>query len=76
MGKTTIASVVSQATQRRFVELSAVTAGVKEVRAEIEEARRQLARGAPRSSSSMRCTASRRRSRTCCSLPWRTGWSP
>ncbi len=45
VGKTTIASVVSQATQRRFVELSAVTAGVKEVRAEIEEARRQLARG-------------------------------
>ena len=45
VGKTTIASVVSQATQRRFVELSAVTAGVKEVRAELEEARRQLARG-------------------------------
>lgn len=45
VGKTTIASVVSQATRRRFVELSAVTAGVKEVRAEIEEARRQLARG-------------------------------
>ncbi|AQP44462.1 replication-associated recombination protein A [Tessaracoccus flavus] len=45
VGKTTIASVVSQATQRRFVELSAVTAGVKEVRAELEEARRELARG-------------------------------
>ena len=45
VGKTTIASVVSQATRRRFVELSAVTAGVKEVRAELEEARRQLARG-------------------------------
>ena len=33
VGKTTIASVVSQATNRRFVELSGVTAGVKEVRA-------------------------------------------
>ncbi|GAA4902644.1 replication-associated recombination protein A [Tessaracoccus lubricantis] len=45
VGKTTIASVVSQATNRRFVELSAVTAGVKEVRAELDEARRELARG-------------------------------
>lgn len=45
VGKTTIASVVSQATQRRFVELSAVTAGVKEVRTELEVARQELARG-------------------------------
>ncbi|MBO0826336.1 MAG: replication-associated recombination protein A [Streptosporangiales bacterium] len=41
-GKTTLAYVVSQATKRRFVELSAVTSGVKEVRAVIEEARRDL----------------------------------
>jgi putative ATPase len=39
-GKTTLAYVVSQATQKRFVELSAITAGVKEVRAVIEGARR------------------------------------
>ncbi|MFV0452055.1 MAG: replication-associated recombination protein A [Propioniciclava sp.] len=45
VGKTTIAAVVSRATQRRFVELSAVTAGVKEVRAELEAARHELARG-------------------------------
>ena len=45
VGKTTIASVVSRATKRRFVELSAVTAGVKEVRAELDMARRELARG-------------------------------
>ena len=45
VGKTTIASVVSQATNRRFVELSGVTAGVKEVRAELEAAKRELARG-------------------------------
>lgn len=45
VGKTTIASVVSQATNRRFVELSGVTAGVKEVRAELDLARRELARG-------------------------------
>ena len=45
VGKTTIAAVVSRATNRRFVELSAVTAGVKEVRAELDTARRELARG-------------------------------
>ncbi len=45
VGKTTIASVVSRATNRRFVELSAVTAGVREVRAELDAARRELARG-------------------------------
>ena len=45
VGKTTIASVVSRATRRRFVELSGVTAGVREVRAELDIARRELARG-------------------------------
>ncbi|HET7326911.1 MAG TPA: replication-associated recombination protein A [Nocardioidaceae bacterium] len=44
-GKTTIASIVSGQTNRRFVEVSAVAAGVKEVRAAIDEARRSLARG-------------------------------
>jgi putative ATPase len=38
-GKTTIAHVLSAATGRRFVELSAVTAGVKDVRRVMEEAR-------------------------------------
>ena len=41
-GKTTLAYVVSQVTRRRFVELSAVSAGVKDVRAAIESARREL----------------------------------
>lgn len=41
-GKTTIAAVVSAATRRRFVELSAVTAGVKDVRAVIDEARQAI----------------------------------
>jgi putative ATPase len=44
-GKTTIASIVSQQTNRRFVEVSAVAAGVKEVRAAIDGARAVLARG-------------------------------
>jgi putative ATPase len=43
-GKTTLATLVSQAIGRRFVALSALTAGVKEVRAVIEEARRRLTR--------------------------------
>jgi putative ATPase len=41
-GKTTLAHVVSEVTRRRFTELSAVTAGVKDVRAAIEAARREL----------------------------------
>jgi len=45
VGKTTIAAVVSHTTGSRFVELSAVTAGVKEVRAELDRARAELARG-------------------------------
>ncbi len=44
-GKTTIAAIVSQQTSRRFVEVSAVAAGVKEVRAAIDAARAELARG-------------------------------
>ena len=46
-GKTTIAHLVSRATGRRFAELSAVTAGVKDVRAVIEDARRRLGMGEP-----------------------------
>ncbi len=41
-GKTTLAYVVSNVTKRRFVEISAVSAGVKDVRAAIDDARRQL----------------------------------
>jgi putative ATPase len=41
-GKTTLARLVAGATRRNFVPLSAVTAGVKDVRETVEEARRQL----------------------------------
>jgi len=41
-GKTTLAHVVSQVTKRRFTELSAVAAGVKDVRAAVDAARREL----------------------------------
>ncbi len=43
-GKTTIAAIVSQQTRRRFVEVSAVAAGVKDVRAAIDGARAELVR--------------------------------
>ncbi|KEI44771.1 replication-associated recombination protein A [Saccharopolyspora rectivirgula] len=43
-GKTTLANLVSQATGRHFVALSALSAGVKEVRSVITEARRRLGR--------------------------------
>src|SRR5450830_140923 len=42
-GKTTLAYLIAATSGRRFVELSAVTAGVKDVRAVIEDARRRLA---------------------------------
>ena len=41
-GKTTLAHVISLATKRRFVQLSALDAGVKEVRAVIAGARSEL----------------------------------
>ncbi|MEE6177536.1 replication-associated recombination protein A [Mycobacterium sp. 050134] len=44
-GKTTLASLISQATGRRFEALSALSAGVKEVRAVIDVARRALLSG-------------------------------
>jgi len=44
-GKTTLASLISQATGRRFEALSALSAGVKEVRAVIDLARRAAAHG-------------------------------
>lgn len=44
-GKTTIASLISAHTDRRFVEISAVSAGVKEVRDVIAGARRALGNG-------------------------------
>jgi putative ATPase len=44
-GKTTLAALISQATHRRFEALSALSAGVKEVRAVIDTARRAAAYG-------------------------------
>lgn len=44
-GKTTLAYLVAATSGRRFVELSAVTAGVKDVRAVVEDARRRLVGG-------------------------------
>ena len=41
-GKTTLAKVIARSTRRRFRELSAVTAGVKDVRQVVEDAKRAL----------------------------------
>ena len=45
-GKTTLATLIAAAANRRFVELSAVTAGVKDVREVLAAARDSLATGA------------------------------
>jgi putative ATPase len=44
-GKTTLAEVIAAATRCRFVGLSAVTAGVADLRREVDEARKSLAHG-------------------------------
>lgn len=44
-GKTTLAQVIANTTQRSFITFSAVLQGVKEVRAIVEEAREKLQRG-------------------------------
>ncbi|GAA4927183.1 hypothetical protein GCM10025331_08040 [Actinoplanes utahensis] len=46
-GKTTIAHLVANATDRKFVAMSALTAGVKDVRAVIDTARRERRYGGP-----------------------------
>jgi putative ATPase len=46
-GKTTIAHLVARATDRKFVAMSALSAGVKDVRAVIDTARRERRAGGP-----------------------------
>jgi putative ATPase len=46
-GKTTIAHLVATATDRKFVAMSALSAGVKDVRAVIDTARRERRHGGP-----------------------------
>ncbi|WP_030440146.1 replication-associated recombination protein A [Actinoplanes subtropicus] len=46
-GKTTIAHLVAAATNRKFVAMSALSAGVKDVRAVIDTARRERRHGGP-----------------------------
>src|SRR3982750_1631677 len=44
-GKTTLARLLATASKRRFVQLSAVTSGVKELREVLEKARDELTGG-------------------------------
>src|SRR3989344_4939032 len=46
-GKTTLAKLIAQRTQSHFIAISAVFAGVKEIRAAVEEARQAHAEGRP-----------------------------
>ena len=47
-GKTTLARLLATASRRLFVQLNAVTSGVKELREALEKARNELATGGPR----------------------------
>ena len=64
VGKTTLARIIANCTKASFIDFSAVTSGIKEIRAVMQQAEdnRRLASGP--SCSSMRFTASTRRSRT------------
>jgi len=47
VGKTTLAKVIAHSSEREFLELSAVSAGVKDVREAMDRARRALDMGSP-----------------------------
>ena len=65
VGKTTLARLMADAFNAEFIAISAVLAGVKDIRDAVARAElRARNRAARRSCSSTRCTASTRRSRT------------
>ena len=65
VGKTTLARLMADAFNAEFIALSAVLSGVKDIRDAVARAEATLAQfGRRRSSSSTRCIASTRRSRT------------
>ena len=74
-GKTTLARLIAAHNSADFIALSAVLAGVKDVRAAIEEARKASGAGDERSCSSTRSIASTRDSRTHFSAQSRTARS-
>ena len=78
VGKTTLANIVAKTMDREFFTLSAVSAGVKDVRDVIDRAKAGsglFPRGRHQSFSSMRSTGSTRRSRLRCLAPWSPVWS-
>ena len=76
-GKTTLAQLIAQNTRAHFESISAVLAGVAELRRVIAEAKSAAActTSAP-SCSSTRSTAGTRPSRMRCCRTWRAAWSP
>ena len=72
VGKTTLARLTAHAFGHAFIALSAVFSGVKDIRAAMEEAQRNLDAGRHTILSSTRFTASTRHSRMrCCRMPSR-----
>ena len=73
-GKTTLATIAATMTQSHFIAISAVTAGVADIREAVSTARASsnASTSAARSCSSMRSTASIKRSRTRCCPTSRT----
>jgi putative ATPase len=72
-GKTTLAKMIAHSGSRAFVELSAVSSGVAQVRELLTEAQMKLTEQLRQFSSSMKCTAFPKRSRTPCFQELRIG---
>ena len=64
VGKTTLAKLIAQHHQLRFIPFSAVLSGIKEIKAVMADAERNRRMGAARSCLSTRSTASTKPSRT------------
>lgn len=73
VGKTTLARLLARAFGYEFIALSAVFAGVKDIRAAMERAEHNLARG-KRFCSWTKSTVSTRASRTVCCPSWNRSW--
>jgi len=63
-GKTTLARLIADRSSARFIALSAVQAGIKDIRDAVALAQQSAVDGQPTVLSSMKCIASTRRSRT------------
>ena len=71
VGKTTLARIIAHQTASAFINFSAVTSGIREIREVMKQAQEPETAASARSSSSMRSTGSTKRSRMRSFLMWK-----